>query len=144
MERIDAIDFKTRCLAILEHVAATGESVVILKRGEPVVELRPAVVSRAAYPQYEFKASVVEVGDIVEPAVPANHWEALATALRDHGANNEVADAKASAHGVLYCVDGTIQTPDGRHPQARTIRLVEEATTAPRLITAYPLRRDHV
>ena len=75
MERIDAIDFKTRCLAILEHVAATGESVVILKRGEPVVELRPAVRPGVAYPQYALKGTVVEVGNIVEPALPADHWE---------------------------------------------------------------------
>ncbi len=70
-------------------------------------------------------------------------WEALAAALRDHGADNEVTDARASDHGVLHCVDGTIKTPDGRNPQARTVWLIEEATTAPRLITAYPLRRDH-
>ena len=70
-------------------------------------------------------------------------WGMLAAALRDHGADNEVTDARASDHGVLHCVDGTIKTPDGRNPQARTVWLIEEATTAPRLITAYPLRRDH-
>lgn len=33
METIDASDFKARCLAILDRVQATGERVVILKRG---------------------------------------------------------------------------------------------------------------
>lgn len=67
MESIDAIDFEARCLAILDRVAATGEPVVILKRGKPVAELSPAVRSGAAYPQYELKATVTEVGDILEP-----------------------------------------------------------------------------
>ncbi len=34
METIDASDFKARCLAILDRVQATGERVVILKRGQ--------------------------------------------------------------------------------------------------------------
>lgn len=75
MEPIDASDFKVRCLAILDRVAETGESVIIVKRGQPVAELRPAVCPDAAYPQYELKGTVVEVGEIVEPAVPADHWE---------------------------------------------------------------------
>ena len=75
METINATDFKARCLAILDRVAATGEPVVILKRGQPVAELSPAVRSGAAYPQHELKGTVTEVGDIVEPPVPADHWE---------------------------------------------------------------------
>lgn len=72
------------------------------------------------------------------------NWQALAEALRDHGADHEVTDAKASDHGVLYCVDGRLATPDGRNPLARTVWLIEQGSRAPRLITAYPLRRDHV
>lgn len=71
-------------------------------------------------------------------------WEALAAALRAHGANHEVTDTKASDHGALYCVDGRLTTPDGRNPLARTVWLIEKTSSAPRLITAYPLRRDHV
>ena len=71
-------------------------------------------------------------------------WEALAAALRDHGVDHEVTDSKPTDHGVLYCVDGSLRTPDGRSPLARTVWLIETASTAPRLITAYPLRRDHV
>ena len=75
METINATDFKARCLAILDQVAATGERAVILKRGRPVAELSPAVRSGTKYPQYELKGTVVEVGDILEPAAPADHWE---------------------------------------------------------------------
>ena len=77
MKSINASDFKARCLAILDRVQATGEGMVILKRGQPVAELFPASRSRAEYPQFELKGTVIETGDIVEPAVPEEHWESL-------------------------------------------------------------------
>ena len=77
VESIDASDFKARCLAILDRVQATGERVVILKRGRPVAELLPASRSRAEYPQLELKGTVIVAGDIVEPTVPVEHWESL-------------------------------------------------------------------
>ena len=78
METINASDFKARCLAILDRVQATGEPVVILKRGRPVAELFPATRSHAAYPQLELEGTVTIVGDVVEPAVPEEEWESLA------------------------------------------------------------------
>ena len=78
METINASDFKARCLAILDRVQATGEPVVILKRGRPVAELFPATRSHATYPQLELQGTVTVVGDIVEPAVPEEEWESLA------------------------------------------------------------------
>ena len=78
METINASDFKARCLAILDRVSATGERVVILKRGRPVAELWPASRARAEYPQLELQGTVTVVGDIIGPAVPEDHWESLA------------------------------------------------------------------
>ena len=77
METINASDFKTRCLAILDHVQATGERVLILKRGRPVAELSPATRTGAEYPQTELKGTVTVVGDIVGPVVPEDDWESL-------------------------------------------------------------------
>ena len=77
METINASDFKARCLAILDRVSATGERVVILKRGRPVAELGPANRAHAEYPQMELQGTVTVIGDIVEPAVPEDHWESL-------------------------------------------------------------------
>ena len=77
METINASDFKARCLAILDRVSATGERVVILKRGRPVAELWPANRSHSEFPQSELKGTVEVVGDIVGPAVPEEHWESL-------------------------------------------------------------------
>ena len=75
MERINASDFKARCLSILDRVRATGDSVVILKRGRPVAELGPATQSVARYPQLELGGTVTVVGDIVGPVAPEDHWE---------------------------------------------------------------------
>jgi len=78
METIHASDFKARCLAILDRVRATGERLVILKRGKPVAELGPVTREHAGYPQMELKGTVTVVGDIVGPAVPEEYWESLA------------------------------------------------------------------
>ncbi len=75
MERINASDFKARCLAILDRVAETGEHVVILKRGKPVAELGPATEAQARYPQLELEGTVTVLGDIVGPVVPEHEWE---------------------------------------------------------------------
>ncbi len=78
METIHASDFKARCLALLDHVRATGERLVILKRGRPVAELGPVTRAGTGYPQEELKGTVTVVGDIISPAVPEEDWESLA------------------------------------------------------------------
>lgn len=78
MQTIHASDFKARCLAILDEVRATGERLIILKRGRPVAELGPVIRESTRYPQEELKGTVTIVGDIVGPAVPEDDWEALA------------------------------------------------------------------
>ena len=77
METINASDFKARCLAILDRVHATGERVVILKRGRPVAELSPAGRSGAEYPQTALKGTVTTTGDIIGPVVPEEDWDSL-------------------------------------------------------------------
>ena len=77
METINASDFKARCLAILDRVQATGERVLILKRGQPVAELSPATRTAAEHPQTELEGTVTVVGDIVGPVVPEDDWESL-------------------------------------------------------------------
>lgn len=75
MEHINASEFKARCLSILDQVKATGERVVILKRGQPVAELGPTTQSLAGYPQLRLQGTVTVMGDIVGPVVPEDHWE---------------------------------------------------------------------
>ena len=77
METINASDFKAQCLAILDRVQATGEPVLILKRGRPVAELLPANRSEAEYPQLELEGTVTVLGDIIEPVIPEEDWDCL-------------------------------------------------------------------
>lgn len=74
METINASDLKARCSAILERVQATGERILITKRGRPVAELSPANHTEAECPQTALKGTVTVVGDIVAPVLPEDHW----------------------------------------------------------------------
>ena len=76
METINASDFKARCLAILDRVQATGERLVILKRGRlcGVAARKP---NSCRVSTVELKGTVIVAGDIVEPAVPEEYWESL-------------------------------------------------------------------
>ena len=76
MQTISATKFKAKCLAILDDVFTTGESVTILKRGKPVAQLVPPVPASARYPQEELFGTVILHGDVVEPVLPADVWDA--------------------------------------------------------------------
>lgn len=77
MIKINASDFKARCLAILDNVHETGERVVILKRGRPVAELSRVASDGEMYPQTELEGTVVIVDDVVGPVLPEEHWDSL-------------------------------------------------------------------
>ncbi len=68
-------------------------------------------------------------------------WQELADALLNQGTRHEVIDIIEIDIGVKYVVDGEIETPDDRNPVVRTVWMVDTGTDAPRLITAYPIRR---
>ncbi|MCB1056411.1 MAG: type II toxin-antitoxin system Phd/YefM family antitoxin [Acidobacteria bacterium] len=76
MITLKASEFKAKCLAILDQVAMTGETVTILKRGKPVARLVPPVPVEDDYPQRRLAGSVAFLGDVVAPALPAEVWEA--------------------------------------------------------------------
>ena len=76
MLTINASEFKAKCLAILDEVADTGEEVLVLKRGRPVAQVVPPIASSSRHPQDELRDSVVIKGDVVEPVLPAEAWEA--------------------------------------------------------------------
>ena len=76
MDTINASKFKAKCLAILDEVARTGVGITILKRGKPVAQLLPAVPREEGYPQETLLGTVEIVGDILEPVLPPETWEA--------------------------------------------------------------------
>lgn len=64
-----AAAFKAGCLAVLDRVAATGETVVVTKRGRPVAEVVPVRPGRAK----SVAGSVRVHGDL--PAPVLGHWD---------------------------------------------------------------------
>lgn len=66
MKQMPAGLFKARCLAVMKRVQATGEPVVVTKRGTPVVKIVP--VRKRKDDIFGFmKGKVKIVGDIVSP-----------------------------------------------------------------------------
>jgi prevent-host-death family protein len=76
MATIQASEFKARCLALMDQVARTGETIVVTKNGKPVAELRPHRPPRARSLIGLHKGKVTVRGDIIAPA-GARLWESL-------------------------------------------------------------------
>ncbi len=64
MKTISASSFKARCLAILDEVAATGEELVITKRGKPVARVVSVEPARSLRGSVEFR---VDDDELVRP-----------------------------------------------------------------------------
>jgi prevent-host-death family protein len=63
---IGAGEFKARCLRLMDEVQATGEEVIITKRGKPVAKLVP-FEKRPATLFGIMKGSVKYMGDVISP-----------------------------------------------------------------------------
>jgi hypothetical protein len=71
-----------------------------------------------------------------------SEWQRLATALQEHAQQHPVARVEESPFGKRYIIEGAIKAPDGRTPFIRAIWFIEDGTEIPRLVTAYPSRRQ--
>jgi prevent-host-death family protein len=76
MKQMGAGEFKARCLSVMDDVNATGEPVVITKRGKPVAKIVPV---RSKKPDlFGFMAGQFEiVGNIESPVVPLEACEVM-------------------------------------------------------------------
>ncbi len=76
MKQMAAGKFKAHCLSVIDDVSATGEPVIITKRGMPVAKL-VAVASEKpnlfGFMAGEFKI----VGNIESPVVSLDEWEVM-------------------------------------------------------------------
>lgn len=76
MKRIAAGAFKARCLAVMKEVQATGEPVLVTKRGAPVVKVVPVAEGNGEV--FGFMAGEFRItGDIESPVVPLKQWEIM-------------------------------------------------------------------
>jgi len=75
MQTIQASEFKAKCLALMDDVAATGEVLIVTKNGKPIAELRPYSGGKADSP-FGLHRDLRVIGDIVAP-IAADEWQAL-------------------------------------------------------------------
>ncbi len=75
MRKINASEFKAKCLAILDLVAKSGEQFTILKRGREVARLLPPAGGGKGHPQRTLRGTAKILGNIITPAVSAEEWE---------------------------------------------------------------------
>lgn len=75
---ISISQFKATCLAVLDRVKRTGQSVLVTKHGKPIAMINPPPP-----PEKEkswlgsFRSKGKITGDIVSPASPAGDWDVL-------------------------------------------------------------------
>lgn len=67
---IAAGKFKAECLAILDEVQESGQSVIVTKRGKPVARVVPYLRKKAE----SLRGSVTFHGDVVGPIL--DRWDA--------------------------------------------------------------------
>jgi prevent-host-death family protein len=73
MKKMPAGSFKTNCLAVMDQVQSTHETVVITKHGKPVAKLVPvSTETDEIYNFLEGKGTVA--GDVVSPAISPEEW----------------------------------------------------------------------
>ncbi len=76
--RINASEFKARCLSLLDQVADTGEELIVLKRGRVVARVLPAEDER---PWLKLLGAGTLCGDPFAPVVAEGDIDALSQTL---------------------------------------------------------------
>jgi len=72
MRYVPAGTFKARCLALMKKVQATGEPLIVTKRGTPLVKVVPAHSGKNDV--FGFMAGKVRIVGDIESPIPVN-WE---------------------------------------------------------------------
>jgi prevent-host-death family protein len=76
METMAISEFKAKCLAVMKRVQKTRKPILITKRGEPVVEIVPAVDPAPTTRRLGcMRGTAVILGDIISPGLDPDEWE---------------------------------------------------------------------
>lgn len=76
MKQMPASDFKARCLKVMNEIQATGEPLIVTKRGKPVVKVVPIKPEKDDI--FGSMADEVKIiGDIESPVVPLKAWKIM-------------------------------------------------------------------
>ncbi|MEX1019342.1 MAG: DUF6883 domain-containing protein [Litorilinea sp.] len=69
-------------------------------------------------------------------------WIRLYDALLEHAKVSQLVKSEQSVFGTRYVVEGPLATPSGRLPWLRSVWFISKGEAVPRLVTAYPIRRE--
>ena len=72
METIQVSEFKAKCLALMYKIAASGETLVVTKKGKPIVEMKPYSGKRLTSP-FGLHPDLEIHGDLLAPLDQENH-----------------------------------------------------------------------
>jgi prevent-host-death family protein len=76
MKQMRASAFKARCLKVMKDVQATGEPVLVTKRGTPMVKVVRAESEEGDV--FGFMAGEFRItGDVERPVTPLAHWKVM-------------------------------------------------------------------
>lgn len=67
MREISASKFKAECLRLMDEIAASGEEIVITKKGKPVVRMGPIRPAGRKSLYGLFAGEMEIIGDIISP-----------------------------------------------------------------------------
>ena len=62
---VTATEFKTRCLALIDEIAETRETIIVTRHGKPVAQLAPPVREPWKNPAGSLAGEIEIIGDIV-------------------------------------------------------------------------------
>ena len=72
MRKMAAAQFKAQCLAVMDHVSQSGDSVVITKHGKPVVRVVPVTESEDEI--FGALSGIARITGDIENTAPASDW----------------------------------------------------------------------
>jgi prevent-host-death family protein len=77
MKEVAISEFKAKCLALLDEVQKTKQSILVTRRGHPVAEVSPPKPKENRVWIGSMKGMSKILGDIVSPATDEDDWEVL-------------------------------------------------------------------
>ncbi len=78
VEQIAISKFKATCLAVIDQVNKTGESVQITKRGVPVATISPSAPVKKEKRKLGWMGdSITFIGDVISPVIDLDDIEAM-------------------------------------------------------------------
>jgi len=86
MQTVDIAELKQNLEDIVDEVVETKEPVFLVEKGKFLLRLEPYTVSDVD-PLHALRGSVEIRGDIIEPPLPAEAWNAVRGVLLDEDEN---------------------------------------------------------